>query len=98
MRVGNGNGEGLVNAAEHSPALRLCGPADVDPTDPGDGGGGPIQDSCIHRRRALPGRAAGGVTAATAPAAPPTGLAAACPRPSAARTFVNPLQTKRVTA
>jgi hypothetical protein len=26
MRVGNGHGAGLVNAAEHSPALRLCGP------------------------------------------------------------------------
>ena len=38
MEVGNGNA-GLVNAAEHSPALRLCGPED------GDGGGGPIQDS-----------------------------------------------------
>jgi hypothetical protein len=36
MRVGNGHGKGLVNAAEHSPALRTCGP--------GDGGGdtGPI--------------------------------------------------------
>jgi hypothetical protein len=34
MRVGNGHGAGLVNAAEHSPALRLCGPED------GDGGGG----------------------------------------------------------
>jgi hypothetical protein len=45
MRVGNGGGAGLVNAAEHSPALRLCGPEDVDPTDPGDGGGGPIQAS-----------------------------------------------------
>ena len=33
MRVGNGHGAGLVNAAEHSPALRLCGPE-------GDGGGG----------------------------------------------------------
>ena len=32
MRVGNGNGKGLVNAAFHSPALRTCGP--------GDGGGG----------------------------------------------------------
>ena len=37
MRVGNGDGEGLVNAAEHSPALRLCGPDDGD----GGGGGGP---------------------------------------------------------
>jgi hypothetical protein len=34
MRVGNGHGAGLVNAAEHSPALRLCGPEDG-----GDGGG-----------------------------------------------------------
>ena len=33
MRVGNGNGNGLENAAEHSPALRLCEPDD-------DGGGG----------------------------------------------------------
>ena len=36
MRVGNGNGAGLVNAAEHSPALRLCGPEGSG----GDGGGG----------------------------------------------------------
>ncbi len=49
MRVGNGDGAGLVNAAEHSPALRLCGPEEVDPidptdpTDPGEGGGDPIQ-------------------------------------------------------
>ncbi len=28
MRVGNGHGVGLENAAEHSPALRLCGPED----------------------------------------------------------------------
>jgi hypothetical protein len=35
MRVGNGHGAGLVNAAEHSPALRLCGPEG----DTGDGGG-----------------------------------------------------------
>jgi len=34
MRVGNG--EGVQNAAEHSPALRLCGPED----GPGGGGGG----------------------------------------------------------
>ena len=34
MRVGNGHGKGLVNAAEHSPALRTCGP-----TDAGGGGG-----------------------------------------------------------
>jgi hypothetical protein len=30
MRVGNGHGAGLENAAEHSPALRLCGPEDDD--------------------------------------------------------------------
>jgi hypothetical protein len=41
MRVGNGHGKGLVNAAEHSPALRLCGPDDDDD----GGGGGPIQTS-----------------------------------------------------
>jgi hypothetical protein len=51
MRVGNGNGEGLVNAAEQSPALRVCGPEEVDPTDPtdptdpGEGGGDPIEVS-----------------------------------------------------
>jgi hypothetical protein len=28
MRVGNGHGAGLENAAERSPALRLCGPED----------------------------------------------------------------------
>ncbi|MDA0159991.1 hypothetical protein OM076_06945 [Solirubrobacter ginsenosidimutans] len=42
MRVGNGHGAGLVNAAEHSPALRTCGP-----TDTGGGGGddgGPVGD------------------------------------------------------
>jgi hypothetical protein len=48
MRVGNG--KGLVGVAERSPALRLCGPEDVDPTDPTDPtdpgeGGGPIQVS-----------------------------------------------------
>ena len=32
MRVGNGKGKGLVNAAFHSPALRTC--------DAGDGTGG----------------------------------------------------------
>jgi hypothetical protein len=37
MRVGNGHGAGLVNAAEHSPALRTCGPT--------DDGGGPIFDT-----------------------------------------------------
>jgi hypothetical protein len=35
MRVGNGHGAGLLNAAQHSPALRECGP-----TDGGGGGGG----------------------------------------------------------
>ena len=35
MRVGNGDGAGLLNAAQHSPALRECGPTDGD----GDGGG-----------------------------------------------------------
>ena len=34
MRVGNGHGAGLENAAAHSPALRLCGP------EGGDGGSG----------------------------------------------------------
>jgi hypothetical protein len=35
MRVGNGHGRGLENAAEHSPALRVCGPEGGE-----DGGGG----------------------------------------------------------
>jgi hypothetical protein len=37
MRVGNGHGAGLANAAEHSPAPRTCGPDDVvtPPTDDG---------------------------------------------------------------
>jgi hypothetical protein len=39
MRVGNGNGAGLENAAQHSPALRECGLEDDD-----DDGGG-ISDS-----------------------------------------------------
>jgi hypothetical protein len=34
MRVGNGHGKGLENAAFHSPALRTCGPED------GGGSGG----------------------------------------------------------
>ncbi len=38
MKVGNG--EGLVNAAFHSPALRLCGPTDTGGGD--DGGGVPV--------------------------------------------------------
>jgi hypothetical protein len=33
MLVGGGDGAGLVNAAEHSPALRLCGPEDGGPVD-----------------------------------------------------------------
>ena len=33
-----GDGDGVVNAAEHSPALRLCGPEDGD--GGGDDGGG----------------------------------------------------------
>jgi hypothetical protein len=44
MAVGDGHGAGLVNAAEHSPALRLCGPeggngGGGDGGDGGDGGG-----------------------------------------------------------
>ncbi len=39
MRVGNGHGAGLVNAAERSPALRLCGP---EGGDGGGDGGGPV--------------------------------------------------------
>jgi hypothetical protein len=35
MRVGNGHGAGLLNAAQHSPALRECGPEGDDD----DGGG-----------------------------------------------------------
>ena len=38
MRVGNGNGAGLENAAEHSPALRVCGPEGP----PAGGGGGDV--------------------------------------------------------
>ena len=41
MRVGNGHGKGLVNAAEHSPALRTCGPTDGGGGDTGGGGGDP---------------------------------------------------------
>jgi len=33
MRVGNGQGAGLENAAEQSPALRLCGPEGGDGDD-----------------------------------------------------------------
>ena len=35
MRVGNGHGVGLENAAEHSPALRTCGPEGGDDEGPG---------------------------------------------------------------
>jgi hypothetical protein len=38
MKVGNG--AGLVNAAEHSPALRVCGPEGGDGGGGGDGGDG----------------------------------------------------------
>jgi hypothetical protein len=38
MRLGNGDGAGLENAAERSPALAVCTPVGED-TD-GDGGGG----------------------------------------------------------
>jgi hypothetical protein len=41
MRVGNGKGKGLVNAAFHSPALRTCGEGDGSPSG-GDTGGGDI--------------------------------------------------------
>lgn len=37
MRVGQGHGAGLVNAAGHSPALAVCG--DAGSGDGGDGGG-----------------------------------------------------------
>jgi hypothetical protein len=40
MRVGNGKGKGLVNAAYHSPALRTCSPG----TGGGDNGGDPPPD------------------------------------------------------
>jgi len=39
MRVGNGYGQGLANAAERSPALRTCGLPDDDQDGGGDGGG-----------------------------------------------------------
>jgi hypothetical protein len=41
MRVGNGKGKGLENAAEKSPALRTCGPTDDGGGDGGGGGEGP---------------------------------------------------------
>ena len=42
MQVGNGHGVGLVNAAENSPALALCGPGDDGGGDGGGGDGGPF--------------------------------------------------------
>jgi hypothetical protein len=39
MRVGNGHGKGLEHAAERSPALRLCGPAEADDGGDDEGGG-----------------------------------------------------------
>jgi hypothetical protein len=43
MRVGQGHGDGLVNAAGHSPALAVCGDAGSgDGGDGGDGGGGGV--------------------------------------------------------
>jgi hypothetical protein len=41
MRVGNGKGKGLENAAFHSPALRTCGEGDGTPAGGGDDGGVP---------------------------------------------------------
>jgi hypothetical protein len=40
MRVGNGHGAGLLNAAQHSSALRECGPTDDGGGDDDGGGGG----------------------------------------------------------
>jgi hypothetical protein len=39
MRLGNGHGAGLVNAAERSPALAVCGDTGGDTGGGGDGGG-----------------------------------------------------------
>jgi hypothetical protein len=39
MRVGNGHGAGLLNAAQHSPALRECGVPGEDDGGEDDGGG-----------------------------------------------------------
>jgi hypothetical protein len=47
VRVGEGHGAGLVNAADHSPALAVCGPVDTGSGDDGgsgDGGGGVVLD------------------------------------------------------
>jgi hypothetical protein len=43
--VGNGHGEGLLNAAQVSPALRECGPDEDGGGDGDDGGGGEISVS-----------------------------------------------------
>jgi hypothetical protein len=40
MRVGQGHGAGLVNAAGHSPALAVCGPVGGGSGDGGSGDGG----------------------------------------------------------
>jgi hypothetical protein len=40
MSVGNDDSEGLLNAAQHSPALRECGPTGDDDDGGGDDGGG----------------------------------------------------------
>jgi hypothetical protein len=40
MRVGNDNARGLDNAADHSPALRQCGPEGEPTGTGGDTGGG----------------------------------------------------------
>ena len=40
MRVGQGHGEGLVNAAQNSPALRECGAPGTGDDSSGDGGDG----------------------------------------------------------
>jgi hypothetical protein len=42
MRVGNGKGKGLENAAFHSPALRTCGEGDGSGGNGGGGGGGDV--------------------------------------------------------
>jgi hypothetical protein len=52
MRVGNGKGKGLENAALHSPALRTCGPTEPSggDTDPGpvDPGPGPVDPGPVE--------------------------------------------------
>ena len=53
MKVGNGHGKGLVNAAEHSPALRTCGPADTP--DPGAGDPGVTDPGTTNPGDVYPG-------------------------------------------